>query len=192
VEINLPDKKYDVILMDPPWHYGNKTVMGAAENHYRTMKDADLMALDVPSLLKPTSVVFCWATGPRLDFAMQLMAHWGLYYRGMSFVWVKTTKAGVPIGAKGIAPTIVKSNCEFVLGCSLTKKGRPMPIADMKVPQVVMWSPQEHSKKPEEIHERIDRLYPDATKLEMFARRPYKNWDVWGNEVGYITEEAPE
>ena len=49
--MNLPDKKYDIVLMDPPWYYGNKTGMAAAEKHYRTMKDADLMALDVNSLL---------------------------------------------------------------------------------------------------------------------------------------------
>ena len=190
--MNLPDKKYDVVLMDPPWYYGNKTGMAAAEKHYRTMKDDDLMALDVPSLLKPTSVVFCWATGPRLDFAMQLMAHWNLHYRCMAFVWVKTTKAGVPYGARGIRPTIVKPTTEFVLACSPMRKGRPMQPYDLTVPQVLMASPMEHSRKPEDIHERIDRLYPDATKLEMFARRPYKNWDVWGNEVGYISEEAPE
>jgi N6-adenosine-specific RNA methylase IME4 len=41
----------------------------------------------------------------------------------------------------------------------------------------------EHSRKPDEIHRRIERLYPDAAKLEMFARRPMDGWDVWGNEV---------
>jgi N6-adenosine-specific RNA methylase IME4 len=25
--------------------------------------------------------------------------------------------------------------------------------------------------------------YPTASKIELFARRSYKNWDMWGNEV---------
>lgn len=185
-QIPLPDKTYDVVLMDPPWWYGDNQVgkMGSAENHYPTMRDEELMALDVAGLLHKRSVVFIWATSPRLDFAIDLLRHWGLTYRGVAFTWVKTKKDGVtPIGAQGVRPSIVKPTTEFVLAASMTPKGRPMQIADEGVPHTVLAPRTEHSRKPDDVHRRIERLYPDATKLEMFARRDMPGWDVWGNEV---------
>ena len=177
---------YDVVLMDPPWWYGENQAgkMGAAENHYPTMRDEDLMALDVASLLHKRSVVFMWATSPRLDFAINLLRHWGLTYRGVAFTWVKTKKDGeTPIGAQGVRPSIVKPTTEFVIAASFMKKGRPLPVADEGVPHTVLAPRTEHSRKPDEVHRRIERLYPSQTKLEMFARRPVDGWDVWGNEV---------
>jgi N6-adenosine-specific RNA methylase IME4 len=182
--MNLPSKKYDVILIDPPWsYYGQQDKWGAAAKFYETMSDEELRRMPVGDVAKKTSVLFCWATGPRLDIAIDLIRSWGFAYRGAAFVWVKTTKAGVPIGARGVRPSIVKPTSEFVLAGSMTTKGRPMPIADESVAQVVLAPLREHSRKPDEIQDRINRLYPNATKLEMFARQRRDGWDSWGNEV---------
>ncbi len=182
----LPNGAYDVVLMDPPWEYSNSKPgdMGAAINHYPTMTDQELRDLDVAALLSRQSVVFMWATAPRLDFAIDLLRHWGLAYRGVAFVWVKTRKDGVtPIGAQGVRPSIVKPTTEYVLAASVVKKGRPRPLADESVPHVVLAAKTGHSRKPDEVHRRIERLYPDASKIELFARREMDGWTVWGNEV---------
>lgn len=45
---------------------------------------------------------------------------------------------------------------------------------------------QEHSHKPEEIHQIVERLVGEGPYLELFARRPapsHCHWDVWGAEV---------
>jgi len=42
---------------------------------------------------------------------------------------------------------------------------------------------REHSRKPDEVHELIERMYPELPKLELFARKARPGWDVWGNEV---------
>lgn len=183
--MNLPSNKYDVVLMDPPWSYtGSQDKWGAAAKFYNTMTDDELKDLDIQSLLNSKAVVFMWATGPRLDFAIDLLRHWGLTYRGVAFTWVKTKKDQLtPIGAQGVRPSIVKPTTEFVIAASNVMKGRPLPLADEGVPHVVLAAKTEHSRKPDEVHRRIERLYPDATKLEMFARRPMDGWDVWGNEV---------
>lgn len=182
--MKLPSAKYDVILMDPPWsYYGQQDKWGAAAKFYKTMNDQDLLSLQVRELARDTSVVFCWATSPRLDFAISLLRHWGFHYRGISFVWVKSRKDGTPIGARGVRPSIVKPTTEFVIAASATRKGRPMPLADESVSQVVLAPTTAHSQKPDEIHKRIDRLYPSASKLEMFARRGRRGWDAWGDEV---------
>ena len=48
---------------------------------------------------------------------------------------------------------------------------------------------QEHSRKPDEVQERIEAMYPNATKLEMFARRRREGWDAWGDEAPLTWED---
>ena len=183
--VKLPEEKFDVVLLDPPWsYYGQQDKMGAAAKFYPTMTDEELFALDVPSLLNKSSVVFMWVTSPRLDFGIDLLRHWGLTYRGVAFTWIKTKKDGTPIGAQGVRPSFVKPTAEFVLVASRVAKGRPMQISDESVRHVIMEAKREHSRKPDDVHRRIEALYPDASKLEMFARREMAGWTVWGNEVG--------
>lgn len=180
----LPSEKFDVVLADPPWsYYGAKDKWGAAAKFYDTMSDEDILSLDVRSLLKPTSVLFLWATGPRLDLAIRTLGSWGVHYRGVAFVWVKASKAGKPYGARGVRPSIVKPTTEFVLAGSMAKAGRPMPIADEAVAQVVLAPPGRHSEKPDEIQARIERLYPHGSRVELFARRRRAGWEAWGNEI---------
>ena len=182
--MQLPNKTYDVVLADPPWsYYGQQNKMGAAANHYQTMTDEDLQKMNIPSLLNDKAVLFMWATAPRLNFALDLIQHYGLHYRGVAFVWVKTKKDGTPIGAQGVRPSIVKPTTEFVLAASTVPTGRPLKLHDETIRQVLMSPKQEHSRKPDDVHEAINKMYPQASKLELFARRPYPNWDTWGNEL---------
>jgi N6-adenosine-specific RNA methylase IME4 len=176
---------YDVILADPPWsYYGAPDKWAAAGKHYRLMPDPEVLAMPIRDVLAPRGILFLWATSPRLDFAVNCLNSWGLHFRGVAFVWVKTTAKGVPIGAQGIRASITKPTTEFVLAGSRIAKGRPMPLADEGVAQTVL-APRhrEHSRKPDEVAERIERMYPDARRLEMFARRQRANWDCCGDEV---------
>jgi N6-adenosine-specific RNA methylase IME4 len=47
----------------------------------------------------------------------------------------------------------------------------------------------EHSKKPNEFRKRIERMFGDVPKLEMFARTRAEGWDAWGNETDKFEEE---
>jgi N6-adenosine-specific RNA methylase IME4 len=40
-----------------------------------------------------------------------------------------------------------------------------------------------HSEKPAFLQQKLEELFPNVPKLEMFARKPRDGWDVWGNEV---------
>jgi N6-adenosine-specific RNA methylase IME4 len=40
-----------------------------------------------------------------------------------------------------------------------------------------------HSAKPPEVRDMIAAWFPDARRLEMFAREHTEGWTVWGNEV---------
>lgn len=102
---------------------------------------------------------------------------------GVAFVWIKTKRDGSPIGAQGVRPSIVKPLTEFVLAASRVPNGRPMPLGSESVVQTVFAPRREHSRKPDEVRERIEQLYPDARRLEVFARTSAPGWDVWGNET---------
>ena len=182
--INLPAQKFDVALIDPPWSYfGDQTKDGAAAKFYGTLTDEEIYKLPVRDMLNERSVAFVWATAPRLDAALDSIKAWGLHYRGVAFVWVKTNKDGIPIGARGVRPSIVKPTCEFVLACSTVKKGRPLPIADESIRNTVLAPTTEHSAKPYVVHERIEALYPQASRIELFAREQREGWYCWGNQI---------
>jgi N6-adenosine-specific RNA methylase IME4 len=187
----LPTRTYDVVLADPPWsYYGQQDKWTAAAKFYATAGDEAIAALPVPDVLAKAGVLFLWATSPRLDAAMACLSAWGLHYRGIAFVWVKTRADGRPIGAQGIRPSIVKPTAEYVIAASRVARGRPMKLADEGVPNVILAPRREHSRKPAEVQAMIERLYPDASRLELFARATRPGWDAWGNEVGRLDAAA--
>jgi N6-adenosine-specific RNA methylase IME4 len=188
---DLPDRRYDVILADPPWsYYGQQGKWGAAAKFYATAPDEAIVQLPIADLLSDRGVLFLWATSPRLDVAMACLAAWKLHFRGVAFVWVKARKDGGPIGAQGVRPSIVKPTVEYVLAASRVAKGRPLPVADEGVANVILAPKRAHSQKPEAVREAIERLYPHASRLELFARSERPGWDAWGNEVGKFAGPA--
>jgi N6-adenosine-specific RNA methylase IME4 len=180
----FPNKKYDIIYTDPPWHYyGSTTKDAAAGKHYDLMLQDDIEKLPVKDLLNPKGACFVWATGPRLDYALSAINAWGLHYRGVAHVWVKTRKDGKIIHGQGVPPTYSKPTTELLLLATTVKKGRPLPLLDKALPQVVLAPREAHSKKPAIFRELIEKAYGDCSRLEMFARGKVKDWDVWGNQA---------
>ena len=66
--------------------------------------------------------------------------------------------------------------------CLLAVRGHPKRQAK-DVHQVIISHVEEHSKKPDEVRERIERLMGDVPRIELFARQKADGWDVWGNEA---------
>ncbi|MDA8008981.1 MAG: MT-A70 family methyltransferase, partial [Alphaproteobacteria bacterium] len=40
-----------------------------------------------------------------------------------------------------------------------------------------------HSAKPEEVRRRIEEMFPEQSRLELFARGRSPGWDAWGLEA---------
>lgn len=180
----FPDKRYDVVYCDPPWfYYGSQTKMAAAGKHYQLMPYDDILALPVREIMSDKAALFLWATGPRLDWAIDAIRAWKLHYRGIAYVWVKTRKDGTPVGAQGVPPTFTKPTTELVLAATTVVRGRPFPILDFKQPQTVFAPRGEHSRKPEEVRQRIEALCGKRPRIELFARGAVKDWDTWGLEA---------
>ena len=175
---------FDVILADPPWsYYGDPNKNAAAGKHYPLMTQEELAALNVREVMSKRAALFLWATCPRLDFAVDLIRAWGLHFRGVAWVWIKTRKDGGIITGQGVPPTLVKPTMELVLAATTNKRGRPFPILTSKQSQYIFAPRGKHSEKPTEVHDRIEELVGDRPRLEIFARRERPGWVTWGNEV---------
>ena len=41
----------------------------------------------------------------------------------------------------------------------------------------------EEGRKPDCVRAYIDACFPNARKIELFARERFEGWDAWGNEI---------
>lgn len=173
-------KKYGAIYADPPWEYrvhDRKGLRGVAVNHYPVMKLEEIKALPVADIAARDCALFLWVTFPCLAEGLEVMQAWGFQYKTAAFVWIKhNRKADTLFWGMG---HWTRGNAEL---CLLGTRGRPKRV-DAGVHQVVISHIGEHSRKPQEVSERIIRLMGAVPKIELFARSRREGFDVWGNEV---------
>ena len=168
----LPDGKFALLYADPPGQYDSAEDEGRAiENHYPTMSLAELEALPVADLAADDCTLWLWATSPKLREAMRLIEAWGFEYK-TSLVWVKD-KIGMGYYAR--------QQHELLL---VAKRGSPpVPAPEDRPPSVILAPRTAHSAKPEEVYGILERLYPELSKVELFARSRRLGWAAWGNQV---------
>jgi len=175
-------KKYQIIYADPPWNFKYQSEINRtnryqrATAHYKTMDSEDIRNLPVKDIADKNCVLFLWVTFPFLEVALSIIKDWGFSYKTTGFNWVKLNKNESIFRGMGYW---TMSNAEI---CILATKGKPKRVA-CDVPQVVLSRRERHSKKPDEIRDRIVRLMGDIPRIELFAREKTPGWDVWGNEV---------
>ena len=137
------------------------------------MADADIAALPILERAKPDALLFLWVTVPMQWRVMtRVLPAWRGFEYKSEIVWVKDRQA-----------TGYYSFGKHEL-CWILRRGkfaipRPAPLGT----SVIAAPRREHSRKPDELQDRIDRAWPDARKLELFARQRRPGWDAWGNET---------
>ena len=175
---------YEIVYADPPWHYyGSQIKDAAAAKHYPLMSQDELARLPVREIMAKRAALFMWATGPRLHYAIELIERWGLHFRGVLYVWVKTNRRGEIIRGQGVMPTFTKPTTELVLAATTMPTGRPFPLQDLAQGQVVLHPRDAHSAKPEVFRTMIEQLCGDRPRIELFARRPAPGWASWGAQL---------
>lgn len=170
-------QKYQVIYADPPWDYQQCRLSGSAKKHYPTMRIEKLCALPVAEIADRDCALFLWATFPQLPEALRLIKAWGFVYKTVAFVWLKQNRKALT-WFYGLG-FWTRSNAEI---CLLATKGHPKRQA-AGIHQLVISPVERHSKKPDEVREKIVELMGDVPRIELFARQQTPGWDVWGNEV---------
>jgi N6-adenosine-specific RNA methylase IME4 len=178
--IPFPNKKYNIIYCDPAWYfkaYSDKGNKRSAVQHYNCMSINDIYDLPVNTICSNDCILFIWVIDPMLPEAMEVIKRWGFKYKTVAFTWVKENKK-----SEGYFTGLgywTRANPEM---CLLATKGKPKRLSKA-VKQLIISKRQEHSKKPDEIRNRIIELCGDLPKIELFARQRVKGWDCWGNQV---------
>ncbi len=202
-EKEVTTQRYSAILADPPWAYRNfggstsgcrVRIHGNPLGHYSTMSDEDIAAIPVSSWAPESAVLFLWATWPRLEAAFRVMPAWGFPEYVTAIPWVKTIPSsrtiyrGVGVWTMGASEVLLIAR-RGNIAIQHEKTGKQIGLLLSDPP--VFYAPRsEHSRKPTEIHEWIERIMPDGPYLELFARRPRAGWVTWGNELGFHLSAA--
>lgn len=201
------NNKYNIIYADPPWMFSDKATAGkrGVGFKYDEMETEDICSIDVESIAADDCALFLWSTMTHIPDALRVMKAWGFEYKTVAFVWVKTPRGKVPtlrlardflyrlytkkkfvdvpylefLKLHWGMGNYSRSNPELVL---LGVKGKPKRI-DKGVHSVIISQLEEHSKKPDETRTRIERLFGDLPRVELFARQKYQGWDSIGYEI---------
>ena len=183
-EVGFPNKKYDVIYADPPWKYGSKHYQDGGrefnnlDNYYNQMTIYELKQLPVKKISENNSLLFIWVTDSHIKEGIEVIESWGYEYKTIAFNWIKHYESGKR--CVNFSPYTLKS-WEV---CLLGTKGKTGDIMiSNNIQGYVNAIRTEHSKKPNEVRNKINKLVGNKSKIELFAREKSDGWDVWGNEV---------
>lgn len=185
----LPKNHYSAILADPPWPFATWSHKGqgrSGEAHYSTMSHGEMNAMAVPTLAANDCVLFLWIVQTQIPQAVELVNAWGFTMKSKAFTWIKGS--GLPLWPDDVTTQMgmgkwTRAETE---DCWLATRGKPKRL-DAGVRQVIDERRREHSRKPDGVHERIERLVA-GPYLELFGRQKRKGWDVWGNQTDRFTE----
>lgn len=185
---NISRGPFATIVADPPWMYRDKvhaarvravTAIGygadkirgrrGAEGYYPVMSLEAITALPVRQLAATNAHLYMWTTNAFIEPAHAICRAWGFEPRTI-LTWVKP---GIGMGY------YFRNNTEhvvFAVRGSLPVKRHNQPTAFHAKKD------KQHSRKPDEFYGIVESMSP-GPYLEMFARRPWPNWTVWGNQA---------
>ena len=175
----FPDKKYNVIVCDPPWSYKNKKTGGSmvsgAEAKYHSLTLDEIISLPVKDIADKDCVLFLWVTTPlKYEIAQAgIVERWGFHYK-TAIYWRKIMSLGMGFWYRG-----------QVEECWLCTKGKIKAFRCQK-PNIIQSKVRSHSQKPEEFFEIIEPSldkFELNRRIELFARTRRNKWESWGSEL---------
>lgn len=164
--------KYVTVYADPPWpiKWSHDAQIGKKHLAYPTMPIAEIAALDIKSICAEDCNLFLWTTNQFLPEALWIVRHWGFNYE-MLFTWCKNNgMGGHPRNA---------TEHMIISTRGRTFRGGKHDTATLN------WlsAPKgEHSEKPNAIRKIVEKISPPP-RIELFARKRFDGWNVWGDEV---------
>jgi len=173
-KIEPPKGEFDVLYSDIPIAFDSDGGRGAAENHYPTEPKEYFLNVEIPSA--KNAVIFFWIPNAFLidGTAAQILDNWGFYPKTI-FTW-KKPKIGLGSWSRNQTEHLIMG----------IKGNMPTPA---KLFSTLWELPMtKHSKKPIQVYERIEAMYPKRTYIELWGRgKANKGWEIHGNEVDYVS-----
>jgi N6-adenosine-specific RNA methylase IME4 len=166
------DHRYSLIYCDPPWSLDRIGFQDRSpENHYDTMSFEEICALPLDDITTESAVLFLWTTNALLGKALKVIEAWNFEYVS-NLAWVKD-RVGLGYYTRGQHELLLMARKGVIL----------TPEPGDRPPSIVIAPRSQHSTKPVEFYELVERMYPTLDKLEMFARNTRPGWHSWGNQV---------
>ncbi len=165
----LPEGLFEVIVVDPPWPYGNqddydRQYMRVA-TPYPEMALEEIAAIELPAA--DDCVLWLWTTHRFLPHAFPLIESWGFEYR-VTVTWAKDRM--------GMGRWL-RSQSEV---CLMATRGHPR--VDLKGQTTVVHAPmRQHSRKPDEFYRMVESLCI-GRRLDFFSRERRTGWAQMGND----------
>lgn len=190
----------------------NRKGTATAHYDTMTNQDLINMGETIKKISNDQCALLMWVTSPHLITALNLMKEWGFEYKTVGFVLVKLNKKtphhieeqvnkhvsnnyfGIDSDKWNMANDIfdkikfwgmgfyTRSNTEFCL-IGLKPKSRAKDLVKNRgVHQLIFQAIEPHSKKPDKAYLKINKLFGEVEKIELFARKDVKGFDCWGNE----------
>jgi N6-adenosine-specific RNA methylase IME4/ParB-like chromosome segregation protein Spo0J len=176
--------RHSVILADPPWDYGMPNDRSASRiiphDQYPTMTIDAICAMGVADIAADDAMLFMWCPASLLPDGLKVMAAWGFDYSS-NWVWHKEGQLNCGGGTAAI-------HHELLL---VAKRGAGLTILDKKARGSSIFGGKvgAHSAKPVVVYERLETLYPDVSRIELFSRAQRAGWTMYGNQVGDVAAE---
>jgi N6-adenosine-specific RNA methylase IME4 len=176
------ESRFATILADPPWQFANRTGKIAPEHRrlsrYSTLSLADISALPVAEIARPTAHLYLWCPNALLPEGLAVMRAWGFNYKS-NLVWHKVRKDGGSDG-RGVG-FYFRNVTELVLFGVRGKKARTLGPGRSQV-NLLATRKREHSRKPDEQYDIIEAC-SSGPFLELFARGARVGWAAWGDQA---------
>ena len=180
--MELPDKKYNTIVIDPPWNITMTGEVKRRENRakklpYKTMTLYDIKKIPIYKIANVGCHVYCWTTNKMLKETFNVLSSWGVNFH-LVIPLVKPS---------GIAPCMgYVFASEF---CLLGFFGKPMQkfLSMGKLNWIKTFNKAgTHSSKPEEFYDLVREMSPEP-RIDIFSRRLINGFDCWGDEAPIST-----
>jgi N6-adenosine-specific RNA methylase IME4 len=188
-----PNGKFDLIYADPPWHVRayaepEKTAgfRGGRRLPYDYMDLPAICRLPIAQFAAQNSVLAIWVNSAEVEATLKVIKAWGFSNTSEGLYWGKlSSKAKLRMGL-GHRTRKTGENLW------LATRGKGLKRADMGVEQGFIEEPdadfivakrREHSRKPDEAYQALERLYGDVRRIELFGRRARPGWTLWGNQL---------
>ncbi len=167
-----PDQRYQAIIIDPPWDWGDEgdaDQFGRARPTYQTMSYGQLTELPVGEQADVNAHLYLWITNRSLPKGFALLDAWGFRYITM-LTWCK------PHFGMG---NYYRGQTEHVL---FGVRGSLPLLRHDRGTWFEAPRPGRHSGKPDLFYELVEECSPGPW-LEMFSRSARPGWAAWGAEA---------
>lgn len=168
--------RHRVLMVDCPWKYREaQPSTSSSAAHYPPMSIEELCDLPVRKHTTKDAVMGFWVPAPLLydDPGPQtVIKAWGFTYKALR-IWSKVEGAGGWYTAGDIELFLI---CVKGVGTPDVPSGLPSCIHVERKSRV-------HSEKPEEFRRFLMKHWNIGPYLELFGRKPYPGWSVFGNDA---------